>query len=166
MYTRGIIIQSKTIFSNSSLPTTEEIEKKKISYWLEKLFNQAEGAKKEQEKIQTDATKKPQAQQTIKEQGVADAVKHHAEKEERNRQSIIGMVNNSNRMLLQISSVFPFDLFPTRIDIEETRVTITFRQFLTSQVHAIDLKEMVNILINNGVFFCTISHCLKYVCTK
>src|SRR3989344_9690780 len=109
-------IISKTIFSNSPLRTTEEIETKKISYWLEKLFNQAKDKGKivleEQPKTQTDD---PKTEQTSEEKGLAEAVKSHAGKAEKNRQAVEDMVNNSNRILVKISSVFPLEFFPTSI---------------------------------------------------
>lgn len=154
-------IISKTIFSNSPLRTAEEIEIKKTSYWLEKLFNQRrdkeKGALREQTKTQVSTadpifpdTKKGQA---TEEKGIEEAVISHAGKAEENRQAVEDMVNNSNRVLLKISSVFPWDLFPSNIIVEETRLTVVHRQLFSSQAYSVDIKNISNIFINSSILF-------------
>lgn len=166
-----MIKRSKTIFSNSPLPpTTETIETKKTSYWLEKLFSQREKRVEDenQEKfanrqralpsstkpsgietvLQTQAEK-----QTSEKKGLEEAVKNYAGKAETNRQAVEDMVNNSNRILLKISSVFPWDFFPTSIIAEETRLTIIHRQLLSSQAYSVDIKNISNIFIDTSILF-------------
>ena len=159
----GII--SKTIFSNSPLHTsekTEEIETKKISYWLEKLFNQKrdkeKGVLREETKTQVSVPNQVSSdaqkdEQTSEEKGLEDAVKSHAGKAETNRQAVEDMVNNSNRVLLRISSVFPWDFFPTSIIVEETRLTIIHRQLFSSQAYSVDIKNISNIFIDSSILF-------------
>jgi hypothetical protein len=155
-------IISKTIFSNSPLRTTEEIETKKISYWLEKLFNQKRNGEKGvlRERIQTQvgppneiSSENPEMGQTTEEKGLEEAVKSHAGKAEENRQAVEDMVNNSNRVLLRISSVFPLDLFPSSIIVEETRLTIIHRQLFSSQAYSVDIKNISNVFIDTGILF-------------
>lgn len=154
-------ILSKTIFSNSPLHTTEENETKKTSYWLEKLFNQRRNKEKGTLREQTKArvsdanprfsdTKRGQA---TEEKGIEEAVIGHAEKAEKNRQAVEDMVNNSNRVLLKISSVFPWDLFPSNIIVEETRLTVIHRQLFSSQAYSVDIKNISNIFINSSILF-------------
>src|SRR5690349_7656390 len=109
----------------------QQFENKKISYWLEKLFNQARDKEKrdrEQTRIQDNTSNKVsfgmKTEQTSEQKGTEEAVKSHANKAEKNRQTIEDMVGNSNRILLKVSSVFPWDLFPSSIIVEETRLTI------------------------------------------
>lgn len=65
-----------------------------------------------------------------------------------------GLVKKSNRILLSISShAFPIDFFPDSINVEESRVTIINRHFLSSEVHSIDIKNISNIFINTSIFF-------------
>ena len=67
---------------------------------------------------------------------------------------VAGLVKKSNRILVGISSHrFPFDLFPSMVNVEEGRVTIITREFLTSQVHSVDIKDISNIFINMSPFF-------------
>lgn len=70
-----------------------------------------------------------------------------------NSQAVADLVKKSNRILVSISShAFPFDLFPNTINIEEGRVTIINRHFLSSEVHSVDIKDISNIFINQTVF--------------
>ncbi|MFI5265363.1 MAG: hypothetical protein ACHQT7_01305 [Candidatus Levyibacteriota bacterium] len=154
-------IRSKTLFSNSSPRTPEEVENKRVSYWLEKLFNQAKNKEKKDLGKQSITREAPTSVTSIteeivltpEEKGVEEAVISHAGKAEKNRQAVEDMVNNSNRILIKISSVFPLDFFPTTITLEETRLTITHRQLFSSQVHSVDLKNISNIFIDNSILF-------------
>lgn len=67
--------------------------------------------------------------------------------------AIANLVKKSNRILVSISShAFPFDFFPNTINIEEGRVTIIYRHFLSSEVHSIDIKNISNVFINTTIF--------------
>lgn len=59
----------------------------------------------------------------------------------------------SNRVLATASSVFPFQLFPSTITVEETRVTVIHRQLWSSQVQTVDIKQLTNVALFNGLLF-------------
>lgn len=68
--------------------------------------------------------------------------------------TVAGLVSKSNRILTSISShAFPFDFFPDTINVEDSRLTIINRHFLSSEVHSIDIKNISNIFINKTIFF-------------
>lgn len=155
-------IGPKTIFSNSSLRPTEATETKKVSFWLEKLFHQRKDKEKrilrEQAETKTDASHEifsdiSEVEKTTKEKGTDEALKSHAGKAEKNRQAVEDMVSNSNRILVEVSSIFPWDLFPTSIIVEETRLTIIHRQLFSSQAYSVDIKNISNIFINTSILF-------------
>lgn len=52
--------------------------------------------------------------------------------------------------------MFPWDLFPNSIDVEESRITFVFRQFMASQSHSLDIKDISNIFIESSLFFSTL----------
>lgn len=148
------------IYSSSNTPKVEKTESQKVSYWLEKLFKQREKFAGRQRGLSSNTspleikTALPQAEgQSIEEKGLEEAVKGHARNAEKNRQAVEDMVSNSNRILLRISSVFPWQFFPSRIIVEETRLTIIHRQLFSSQVHSVDIKNISNIFIDNGILF-------------
>lgn len=71
--------------------------------------------------------------------------------------TVAGLVRKSNRILASISTHrLPFDLFPNTINVEEGRVTVITRQFTSSQVHSVDIKDISNIFINMTPFYAQI----------
>lgn len=67
--------------------------------------------------------------------------------------TVAKLVKRSNRILLSLSShALPFDPFPDILNIEEGRITIINRHFLSSEVHSIDIKNISNVLINTTIF--------------
>lgn len=67
--------------------------------------------------------------------------------------TVANLVSKSNRILAGVSSrAFPFDLFPNTINIEEGRITIIKRHFLSSEVHSVDIKDISNVFINTTIF--------------
>ena len=72
------------------------------------------------------------------------------------RQPVDEFVGCSNRCIISISSLFPWDVFPNTIDVEECRVTFKFRQFLSSQSHSVDIKDISNVFIESSLFFATL----------
>ncbi len=130
--------------------TSQQKESNKVSYWLEKLFNQ------EQEKNKKLFDNKDEKQSSIN-KGKQDSVENRSEQVETNKQSMVDMVHNSNTILMSISSTFPFDFFPTTINAEATRVTIITRQLFSSQVHSVDIKDISSVFIETGILFATIT---------
>jgi len=53
--------------------------------------------------------------------------------------------------------MFPWDIFPNTINVEETRVTIIHRQLFASQVHSVDIKSISNVFIDTDLFFAAIT---------
>lgn len=67
------------------------------------------------------------------------------------------LIAGSNRILLKVSTVFPFDFFPDDIIIDETKVTIIFRTFFwTERVHSIYVKDLSDVLVEVSPFFATL----------
>jgi len=68
---------------------------------------------------------------------------------------VAGLVKKSNRILLSICThQFPFDFFPSVLNVEEGRITVIVRHyFFSSQVHSVDVKDISNIFINLTPFF-------------
>lgn len=112
-------------------------ENEKVSYWLARLHKQGE-------------------EKTLEEIGKDDYTEHQATKKEEDSQTVSDLIAKSNRSIISISSLFPFDLFPNTINVEESRVTFIFRQFLASQSHSIEIKDISNVFIESSLFFATI----------
>src|SRR3989339_676435 len=87
--------------------------------------------------------------QTLKQEGKDEQTKNQATKKESDKQTVKDLVKMSNRYIYSISTQFPWNLIPNTIDIEEDRVTYTFRQFLGSQSHSVDIKDISNVFIES-----------------
>ena len=75
-------------------------------------------------------------------------------KKQLDKKTVANLVKKSNRILVSVSShAFPFDFFPNTINIEEGRITIIKRHFLSSEVHSIDIKDISNVFINTMYIF-------------
>lgn len=134
-------MDNNTIQSNTS-------EDEKVSYWLKKLHQQG------QDKVY----------RSPPEEGKDDYTKHQATKIEEDNQTVSDLIAKSNRRIISISSLFPWDLFPNTIIVEESRVTFIFRQFFASQSHSIEIKDISNVFIDSSLCFATIQVvCRTYV---
>lgn len=129
-----------TIFSNPRAAKNKETESRKVSYWLEKLFKQEKKTKEESEG-----------------KGQEEAIKNHYRKIETDHNRLDDMMSKSNRMILSIRSMFPWDIFQSSVNVEETRVNVIHRQFFASQVHSVDIEDISNVFIDTFLFFTTLT---------
>lgn len=148
--------KSPPLYFNSPLPlgkdTTSEDEN--ISYWPEKLHKQAD--EQPTLSISRSPPKLQEIEKTLEQKGKDEQIKKQATQIEADRQLVYRLVKSSNRCIFSISSLFPWDLFPNTINIEEGRVTFIFRQFLASQSHSVDIKDISNVFIESSLFFATL----------
>lgn len=94
--------------------------------------------------------------QVLQEEGKNEQTKNKATKKEEDRQTVSDLIKKSNRCIISISSLFPWDFFPNTIEVEESRVTVMFRQFLASQSHSVDIKDISNVFIESSYFFASL----------
>lgn len=94
--------------------------------------------------------------QALREEGKNEQTKNEATKKEVDRQAVSDLIKKSNRRIVSISSLFPWDFFPNTIDVEEGRVTFIFRQLFSSQSHSVNIKDISNVFIQSSLFFATL----------
>lgn len=94
--------------------------------------------------------------QALKEEGKNEQTINKATKKEKDKQAVNDLIKKSNRCIISISSLFPWNFFPNTIQVEESRVTFIFRQFLSSQTHSVDIKDISNVFIQSSIFFATL----------
>lgn len=96
-------------------------------------------------------------EKSFQEEGKDENTKNQAAKKELDKQIVDDLVKKSNRVIISISSkIFPWDIFPDTIVVEESRVTFIFRQFLSSQSHSVDIKDISNVFIESSLFLATL----------
>ncbi len=143
-----------SIFSRPNAAKTEKTESQKVSYWLEKLFKQEEKTSKDKKQS---AFKTQEEELSTEARGREDAVKRHFRKIGTDQHRLDDMMAQSNRIIISVSSMFPWDIFPSSINVEETRVTVIQRQLFASQVHSVDIKNISNVFIDTDLFFAAIT---------
>lgn len=163
-YTLSVIpVINNLIYSKPSSPDKKnDKEERKLSFWLEKLHVQGEQVRidnnRREKKTINDAKDKEIAddKDTLVQNGIDQHTKELAAKQEADAFKVDDLVKKSNRQIISISSTFPWDLFPSSIDVEESRVTFKFNQFLSSQSHSVDIRDISNIFIESSIFFSTL----------
>lgn len=142
-----------TIFQGPTKLLRQKTESEKISYWLEKLFDQEEEKNNALQQKFINEDDRDATEEKGREQGTAE----HFKKVESDTRKLNNMMSKTNRVIASTSSMFPWDIFPATINIEETRVTIIHRQLFSSQVHSVDIRSISNIFIDTSLFFTTLT---------
>jgi|GEM_PF-1025382 len=155
-----------TVFSHPPQNSPTQIEKKKASYWLKKLFDQREqkmidDKKKDLGNLASEPfnrntqmpTLRPELKKSPEQKGRDEAAQTISKENAKDKRLTEEMVRKSNREVLSISTVFPWDLFPTIVRIQENKVSFIFHQFLTSQEQDVDIKDISNTHIEQSFFF-------------
>lgn len=129
--------------------------KKSLAYPVERLIfkNRSEHAELVESIIQS----VPLGEKSIEKEGKDENTKNQAVKKESDKQMVDDLVKKSNRVIISISAkIFPWDFFADSIIVEESRVTFVFRQFLSSQSHSVDIKDISNVFIESSLFLATL----------
>lgn len=94
--------------------------------------------------------------QALRDEGKDEQTRNEATKKAEDVQTVSDLIKKSNRCIISVSSLFPWTLFPNTIEVEESRVTFIFRQFLASQSHSVDIRDISNVFIESSPFFATL----------
>ena len=77
-------------------------------------------------------------------------IKKHSEKFE-------VLVSKSEKVLLHVKAVFPFDFFPDEVLIDENKVNIIHHMFFYSQeVQSIIIQHIKDVIVDTSLFFATL----------
>ncbi len=88
------------------------------------------------------------------EEGLKEEAKERAKQEQETQEKIAVVNRNCDNVLLQIKTVFPFDLFPDTIIIDENKVSIVHKTFFASEsITSILLKELTDVSVETNIFF-------------
>lgn len=99
----------------------------------------------------------PVQDMTLEKEGKNQQEVNQATKKESDKQTVDDLVKKSNRVIISITAkIFPWDFFADSIIVEESRVTFIFRQFLSSQSHSVDMKDISNVFIESSLFLATL----------
>src|SRR5476651_308569 len=64
------------------------------------------------------------------------------------------VIGNAHDILIRVTTMFPFTIFPDTITIDRTKLTITHREFFKSaEVLSIGIEDILNVAATVGPFF-------------
>jgi hypothetical protein len=90
--------------------------------------------------------------------GSVSSVSHENIKDEIRQEQVFGkLVEKSDKLLIKIKSIFPFDFFPNEISVDVNKVNIINNYFLSKKVHSVMIKDICDVYIYKGVFFSSLS---------
>lgn len=76
--------------------------------------------------------------------------------------SIHTLLDESNTLLFSCYTLFPFTLFPSKIEISETRVEIIYGIFFfADQRVSILIQDIINVVVSTNIIFGTVSFEIK-----
>lgn len=90
-------------------------------------------------------------------EGEKDFIKESVKEEEKVEQKVNDLVEKSDKTLIRISGIFPFDFFPDEVTVDMNKVNIINRSFLTRKVHSVFIKDVSDVFIVDGIFFSQLS---------
>lgn len=162
-------VKSNIVFSDVSASrlgkSVQKDEKRRVSYWLEKLYAQRERIRKHNTQVDAQSVIDSDklslndvsvSKKDLSQSGINEHTINIATKKEEDTQIVDDLVKKSNRCIISITSGFPLDFFPSTIIVEESRVTFMFKQFMSSQSHSVDIKDISNVFIESSMFFSTL----------
>ncbi len=73
------------------------------------------------------------------------------------------IANKSSHVIYQVSSVFPFQLFPDRIIIDENKVTIIRKELFFKRLYSIMYEDLITVRVNRGIIFAALEFEVKRI---
>ena len=71
------------------------------------------------------------------------------------------IVTESNHIIYELSSVFPFQLFPDKVIIDENKITIARKELFFKRVYSIMYDDILTVRVNRGILFAAIEFKVK-----
>ena len=76
------------------------------------------------------------------------------------------LIEKTNNIIFELSSSFPFQLFPDKLVIDENKITIVRREFLFKRVFPIMYEDLLTVRINRSILFATLELEVKRMIKK
>ena len=94
----------------------------------------------------------------IQREGKAEAQKEFSKEVNTNNEMFDDVVKRSQTVLFHAKTVFPFELFPSDVIIDVTKVTVVSRRFFFSGfTQSIHIKDIMDVIVSAGPFFSSLS---------
>lgn len=73
--------------------------------------------------------------------------------EEVKKSELIEIPTPSARVLYRVTAIFPFDLFPDELVVDEIKVSVVFKKFLYQATNTMLIKDIANVSVDNNWIF-------------
>ncbi len=89
-----------------------------------------------------------------KKEGRDDAIQEITKDVEKGKRKLETLSKRAERIILQATNIFPFDLFPDQIIVDETKVSIVYKEFFWSEsIQPILLDSITDVVVETSLFF-------------
>lgn len=89
--------------------------------------------------------------------GHFDAIKDTVKDKEKAKKKFEDLVQRTTKILFEVKSTFPFDLFPDKLTIDVNKVNINLKEFFgTGRVHSVSIKDISDVFVDSGPIFSTL----------
>ncbi|MCR4324644.1 MAG: hypothetical protein NUV69_03070 [Candidatus Curtissbacteria bacterium] len=90
-------------------------------------------------------------------EGEKDFIKESVKEEEKVEQKVNDLVEKSDKCLVHIRGIFPFDFFPDEVTVDMNKVNFVSNSLLTKRVHSVFIKDVSDVFTTDGIFFSRLS---------
>ena len=80
----------------------------------------------------------------------------HASPSKKELQKLDKLVDESNRIIYEVESAFPFQFFPDRLIIDENKITLIRKHLLFKRVYPIPYDNIATVRVNRTIFFASL----------
>lgn len=99
----------------------------------------------------------PQIEHKINQDAKTEVKKEHKKQDIKGKQKVEDLLDRSNKILLKVTTIFPFVLFPIDLVIDANKVDVVYRTFFFSeQIHSIFIKDITDVVVENAFWFGTL----------
>jgi hypothetical protein len=71
------------------------------------------------------------------------------------------LAKKSNHIIYEVSSVFPFQLFPDKLVIDENKITIVRKEIFFKRIYSVMFADILTVRVNRGILFAAIEFDVK-----
>jgi hypothetical protein len=125
--------------------------------------------------IKAEKNEADMTQTELQKEATHEAEKDLQKQEAESKQQLSELTDAAQRVLFKTKTVFPFDLFPNDVIVNDDKVDIVFREFFMAEtIHSEMIEELKDVVVETSPFFATlrlvdtfnVETCVKYLPTK
>lgn len=100
--------------------------------------------------------KKQEVDAQPKDTGIFDAEREGLKEGVKHEQDFGNLVEKSDKVLIKIKAVFPFDFFPNEISVDVNKVNIVNNYCFSQRVHSVLIKDISDVYLHIGILFASL----------